>query len=79
MKNLKKVSNMFIILSMLLIISTILFLGSRLLVILICTSISSILVTIVLKVVEVSVNEELDELSRKIIMLETAVMQRNKK
>jgi len=79
MKNLKKVSNMFIILSMLLIILTIILFGSRLQVILICTSISSILVTIVLKVVEVSIIEEIDELSRKIIMLETAVIQRNKK
>lgn len=79
MKNLKKVSNMFIILSMLLIILTIILFGSRLQVILICTSISSILVTIVLKVVEVSIIEEIDELSRKIIILETAVIQRNKK
>jgi membrane protein implicated in regulation of membrane protease activity len=79
MKGLKNLSTMFIILSMLLIISTILLFNSRLQVLLLCTSISSVLVTIVLKAAEKSIKEEIDELSRKIIMLETAVMKINKK
>lgn len=74
MDNLKKWTNMLMGLSLFLSFLTIILFHSRLVVVLFCISISSILITIVLKLITKTVQEELDKLSMKIILLETTVM-----
>lgn len=76
MDSLKKWVNMFMSFSILLSFLTIILFYSRLRFVLVCTSTSLVLITIALKLIANTIQEEINNLSMKITLLETTLMHR---